>query len=159
MPKQRDARRWILAGIVAGAAIVGPAGQAAEDPAALIEYRKSIMTAFTGHIGAIALVAKGEIGFTDEVAGHAHAINEMSKTLTRLFPEGSGKEAGETRALPVIWEKWDDFTAAAKRLGEESAKLAEVAESGDRAAIARQTGALGNDGCGGCHKTFREKKE
>jgi cytochrome c556 len=136
-----------------------PHAAAEEDPAALIAYRQLTMQAIGGHMGAIAMAAKGDVGFTDEVAGHAHAINELSKNLARLFPAGSGKEAGETRALAIIWVKWDDFTAAAKTLGTESAKLAEVAKTGDRSAIAAQTGELGNKGCGGCHKTFREKKE
>ena len=142
---------------VSGLAASGANAQ--EDPAALIAYRQSIMRAIGGHTGAITMAAKGDVSFTDEVAFHAGAINEMSKHLARLFPPGSGKEAGETRALPVIWEKWDDFTAAAEKLGVESAKLAEVARSGDRAAIAAQTGELGNKGCGGCHDTFREKKD
>jgi cytochrome c556 len=153
----------LLAGAIVGlglaaANLAATYAQAQEDPAALIAYRQSIMKAIGGHIGAIAMAAKGDVSFTDEVAFHAGAINEMSKHLARLFPSGSGKEAGETRALPVIWQKWDDFTAAAENLGVQSAKLAEVAQSGDRAAIAAQTGELGNKGCGGCHDTFREKK-
>ncbi|MDX1422379.1 MAG: cytochrome c [Kiloniellales bacterium] len=160
----RKAARHLLAGTIFAAAVAA-AGLSAtkagaqDDPAALIAYRQSIMKAIGGHMGAIAMAAKGDVSFTDEVAFHARAINEMSMHLTRLFPEGSGKEAGETRALPVIWEKWDEFTAAAENLGTESAKLVEVAESGDRAAIAAQTGELGNEGCGGCHKTFREKTD
>ena len=149
----------ILGATLAVASLAAPPVVAEEDPAALIAYRQSIMKAVGGHMGAIAMAAKGDVSFTDEVAGHAHAINEMSKNLGRLFPEGSGMEAGETRALPIIWEKWDDFVAAAKAMETESAKLAEVAKGGDRAAIAAQTGELGNKGCGGCHKTFREKKE
>jgi cytochrome c556 len=154
---------YLLIGAIVGitlavTGLVAP-GAAAEDPSALIAYRQSVMKAIGGHMGAIAMAAKGDVGFTDEVAGHAHAINEMSKNLARLFPAGSGKEAGQTRSLPIIWEKWDDFAAAAKALETESAKLAEVAEGGDRLAIAAQTGELGNKGCGGCHKTFREKKE
>jgi len=154
----------LLIGAILGAtlAVTGlamPVAQAEEDPAVLIAYRQSVMKAIGGHMGAIAMAAKGDVGFTDEVAGHAQAINEMSKNLGRLFPAGSGKEAGETRALPIIWEKWDDFVVAAEAMGTESAKLAEVAKGGDRGAIAAQTGELGNKGCGGCHKTFREKKE
>lgn len=157
------AAKYLLAGAIAGVALAAaslatPGARAEDEPAALIAYRQSIMKAIGGHMGAIAMVAKGEVSFTDEVAFHAGAINEMSKHLARLFPEGSGKEAGDTRALPVIWEKWDDFTAAAENLGVLSEKLAEVAESGDRALIASQTGELGKKGCGGCHETFREKK-
>ncbi len=143
---------------LAATGLVAPYAAAQEDPAAMIAYRQSTMKAIGGHMGAIAMAAKGDVTFTDEVAGHARAINQLSQNLTRYFPAGSGKEAGETAALPVIWEKWTEFEVAIKTLGTESAKLAEVAEGGDRTAIAVQTGELGNKGCGGCHKTFREKK-
>lgn len=138
--------------------LVGSA-QAANEPAALIAYRQATMKAIGGHMGALGAFAKGEVDFVDDVAGHAHAINELSKGLARLFPEGSGKEAGETRALPKIWEDWAGFEAAIKRLSDESAKLAEVAKGGDSAAIAAQIGELGKKGCGGCHKPYREAKE
>ena len=140
-------------------ALTVPPAAAEEDPAAMIAYRQSTMKAIGGHMGAIAMAAKGDVTFTDEVAGHARAINQLSQNLARYFPAGSGKEAGETEALAIIWEKWDDFEVAIETLETESLKLAEVAEGGDRAAIAVQTGELGNKGCGGCHKTFREKKE
>ncbi len=133
--------------------------EGAEDPANIIKYRQTTMKAIGGHMGAVAAVAKGEISFTDEVAGHAHAINEMSKNLLRLFPKDSGPDAGETRALPVIWEKWSDFEAAVDQLKTESAKLAEVAKGGDVTAIADQVGSLGKNGCGGCHTKFRKKEE
>ncbi len=157
------ARRFLLAGMLSvaallGAGVLGSSGQAANSPAELIAYRQAIMSAIGGHMGAIAMVAKQEVDFVAEVEGHAHAINEMSKNLLPLFPEGSGPEAGNTRALPVIWEKWSEFEAAVKALQDESAKLAQVAQSGDLAAIAAQTGQLGNNGCGGCHKTFRKKQ-
>ena len=43
------------------------------------------------------------------------------------------------------------------RFQEETAKLAEVAEGGDMAAIGQQVGVVGKEGCGTCHETFREK--
>ena len=58
----------------------------------------------------------------------------------------------------MIWDKWSEFEAAAKKFEAESAKLAEVAQGGDMAAIGQQLGALGKKGCGDCHETFREKK-
>jgi cytochrome c556 len=103
--------------------LVGSA-QAANEPAALIAYRQATMKAIGGHMGALGAFAKGEVDFVQDVGGHAHAINEMSKGLARLFPKGSGKEAGETRALPKIWEDWAGFEAAIKTLSDQSAKLA-----------------------------------
>ena len=62
------------------------------------------------------------------------------------------------RALPAIWEKPGDFEAAVKALQDESAKLMQVAKSGDMGAIGAQVGALGKNSCGGCHNNFRKKK-
>jgi cytochrome c556 len=121
------------------------------------------MDANGAHLTMIAAVAKGEVSFTDEVAAHAQALAEQGKLLTAnlqlLFPEGTGKGAGpDTAALPVIWEKWSEFEQAAQAFEQQSAKLLEVADSGDMAALGQQLGALGKEGCGGCHQTFREKK-
>ena len=132
---------------------------AADEPSNLIKYRQAIMKAIGGHMGALGAVAKGEVSFTDEVVGHAHAINEMSKNVLRLFPEGSGYEVDKkTNALPAVWEQWADFEAAVKALQDESAKMITAAESGDAAAFGQQVGALGRDGCTKCHDTFRYKE-
>ena len=74
--------------------------------------------------------------------------NEQSKHLLRLFPEGTGKgdSEAESAALPVIWERWSEFEQKAKDFETESAKLVEVAEGGDMAAVAQQLGALGTQG-------------
>ena len=147
-------------GCLAIAAVVATApASAADEPSNLIKYRKAVMTAIGGHMGALGAMAKGEVSFTDEAALHARAINEMSQNLLRLFPEGSGYEADKkTNALPAVWEQWADFESAAKSLEEESAKLVAVAESGDAAAIGQQVGALGRNGCSKCHDTFRYKE-
>ena len=154
-------RSAIFAGSVVAmaAGLTATAAVGADEPANLIKYRQSVMKAIGGHMGAIAGVAKGEVSFVDEVEGHALAINTMSDSLTRLFPKGSGAEAGETRALPEIWQRWSEFEAAVEDLKSESAKLAEVARGGDMGAIGTQVGALGKNGCGGCHKKFRKKEE
>jgi cytochrome c556 len=82
----------------------------------------------------------------------------LSANLQQLFPEGTDKAAGlETASLPAIWEKWGDFEQVAMRFQEETAKLAEVAQGGDMAAIGQQLGVVGKEGCGACHETFREK--
>jgi cytochrome c556 len=134
---------------------------AADEPANIVKYRKAFMDANGAHITMIAAVVKGEVSWTDELAGHAHALHEQSKHLLRLFPEGSGKGDTDAKsvALPVIWERWSEFEEAANAFEAESGKLVEAVESGDQAAIARQLGALGKQGCGGCHEDFREKQD
>lgn len=154
--------RGLLVGAGLLAATLGAtAAFAADEPANVIKYRQAFMKANGAHITMIAAVVKGEISWTDELAGHAHAMHEQSKHLLRLFPEGTAKGDTEVKsaALPVIWEKWSDFEAAAKTFEEESGKLVEVIDGGgDQAAIGAQLGALGKNGCSGCHDTFREKQ-
>jgi cytochrome c556 len=135
---------------------------AADEPANLVKYRQNFMKGNSAHLGMIAAVVKGEVSFTDELAPNAAALAEMgemlSANLQQLFPEGTDKAAGlETAALPAIWEKWSDFEQVAMRFQEETAKLAEVAEAGDMAAIGQQLGVVGKEGCGACHETFREE--
>lgn len=154
--------RMLAAGAILLASSLGAAAFAADEPANVIKYRQAFMKANGAHITMIAAVMKGEISWTDELAGHAHAMHEQSKHLLRLFPEGTGKgdTEVESTALPVIWEKWSDFETAANTFQEESGKLVEVIDGGgDPAAIGAQLGALGKNGCSGCHDTFREKKE
>lgn len=156
----RQSGAWIAIA-AAGALVTTAAAFAADEPANVIKYRQALMKANGAHITMIAAVVKGEVSWTDELAGNAHALHEQSKNLLRLFPEGSGKGDTDVKsvALPVIWEQWSKFEQAANTFEAESAKLVEAVESGDQAAIAQQVGALGKNGCGGCHETFREKQE
>jgi cytochrome c556 len=154
---------WVW-GAVAGAGLLAAtlgAAFAADEPGNIIKYRQAFMKANGAHITMVAAMVKGEVSWTDELVGHAHAMHEQSKNLLRLFPEGTGKDDTEVKsaALPVIWERRDEFEQAAQAFERESAKLVEVAEAGDQAAIAQQLGALGKQGCGNCHETFREKQD
>jgi cytochrome c556 len=158
----RQSRVWgAIAVAGALAATLGATAFAADEPANVIKYRQAFMQANGAHITMIAAVVKGEVSWTDELAGHAHAMHEQSKHLLRLFPEGTGKGDTDTKsaALPVIWEQWSEFEEAAAAFETESGKLVEAVESGDQAAIGQQLGVLGKQGCGNCHETFREKED
>ena len=149
-----------LISVVAAAVLLGLASpaQAVNEPENVIKYRQSVMKVIGGHTGAIVGVVKGEVSYVDQVAVHARGINEMSKLLVGLFPEGTSQfEFADTRALPEIWDDFSKFEAAAKALEVESAKLVAVAASGDLGAIGGQLQNLGK-ACGGCHKPFRQKK-
>jgi cytochrome c556 len=150
------------AGLLATA--LGAAAFAADEPVNIVKYRKALMDANGAHISMIAAVVKGEVSFAGDIAANAQALAEQGKLLTanleQLFPQGTAKgETGEkSAALPAIWEKWSEFEEAAQKFEEESAKLGEVAAGGDQTAIAQQLAALGKQGCGNCHETFREKQ-
>lgn len=156
--------RMRILGFATGIALAtaGPA-LAVDEPANIIKYRQSTMKAISGHMGALAAMAKGEVSYTDEAFGHAHAIHQMSETLDRLWPAGTGRgeiEGTETRALPEIWHQSEQFEQAVNQLQTESEKLVGLTEGGDfeQAAFAQQVAALGKDGCGNCHENFRQEQ-
>lgn len=130
---------------------------AVDEPANVIKYRQAVMKAIGGHMGSIAGVVKGEVSYIGHVAAHAEGINALSKTLTEIFPKGTGNGGNKTAALPKIWEDWAGFENAAKALDTASAKLVEVAKGGDAQAIGAAFGDLGK-ACGGCHKPYRAEK-
>lgn len=135
---------------------------AQDDPANVVKYRQTFMKANSAHLGMIAAAIKGEVSLPAEIAPNAEALALMGEMLVantqQMFPEGTDEAAGlKTSSLPAIWQNWAGFEEAAQRFQEEAAKLSEVAQGGDMAAIGQQLGALGKNGCGGCHSDFRKK--
>jgi cytochrome c556 len=97
---------------------------------------------------------KGSPDFT-LIAAKAQDINARAQKIETHFPAGTSTEDGfKTEALPAIWEKPEEFKAAAAKLVDESAKLASLAPGGDKAAVAAQAMAMGG-ACKGCHDKFR----
>jgi cytochrome c556 len=147
-------------GVLAVGLALGIAAQAmADTPENLVKYRKSVMKAIGGHMGSIAAVVKGEVGFTGHVAGHARGIKDMSLIVPDIFPANSGPmDVADTGALAEIWEQPEKFKQVVSDFQDAAAKFAAVAEGGDMNAIGDGLGALGKT-CGGCHKPFRKKQE
>ena len=158
MPTCRAWGAATLAGLLAAG--IGAAAFAADEPANIVKYRQALMRANGAHVTMFSAMVKDEVSWDDELARHARALHEQSQNLLRLFPEGTAKGEVEvdTRALPAIWERWDEFQQAAQAFEQESAKLVEAAENGDQMGIAQQLAALGKQGCGNCHETFREER-
>ena len=132
----------------------------AEDMAKVIEYRQNIMKTNGAQAADIGMILKGEVPFgAENVVAHAEVIHTLSKLVLDAFPKGSGPAAGKTKAKDEIWTKWDDFKKDAMALETESAKLVEVAKTGDMKAIAAQVNAMGKEACGACHEDFRSKAQ
>ncbi|WP_158094103.1 c-type cytochrome [Erythrobacter tepidarius] len=89
------------------------------------------------------------------IATKATDINARAQKIAGHFPVGTSTADGvKTEALPAIWEKPEEFKAAGQKLIDESAKLAELAKGGDKAAVGAQAMAMGG-ACKGCHDKFR----
>ena len=85
-------------------------------------------------------------------------IATLAPQVATWFPAGSSPADGiKTHALPAIWEKPDEFKAAAAKLAEEAGKFNALAQAGDMAALGAGMQALGG-ACKGCHDKFREKE-
>ena len=149
----------LVTGAGAAAIMVGLAGgmaMAADGPKPedAVKYRRGVMQVIKNNFGPIAAVAKGDAPFNDSVATRAATLVVVAKLALEGFVPGSDK-AGDTKAKPVVWTKWDDFKGAATTLDGELAKLADIAKTGDAAALKAQVGAVGK-ACKGCHETFKE---
>lgn len=140
--------------VLAGGMFVSTSAFADDDGA--IKYRKAVMKSIGGHMGAMAGIMKKTGGTPAHLKAHADGMASLSKMTADLFPDGS--EFGDTTALPVIWEKPDEFKQAVQDFETAAAHLAQVAGSGDMAAFGPAFGQLGKT-CKGCHENFREKKE
>lgn len=145
---------WIVPVVLAA---VAGAVLAQGDEAGAVAYREKIMRINGASMGAINDVLKFNLaGGTEHIVAHAETLERASGLIAGAFEEQATSE--ESRALPAIWQQWDEFVAAADALGQASAKLAEVAEGGDQRAIMAEVRAVG-DACGGCHDTFRKPNE
>ena len=121
-----------------------------------IKYRKSVMKAVGGHMGAIGGIMKQETANAANLQVHTDGMLQLANITASLFPAGS--DFGETTVLPVIWEKPDDFAAAVKQFQDAAQKMADAGKSGDMALVGAAMGDLGKS-CKNCHENFREKKE
>ncbi len=87
-----------------------------------------------------------------------HIMDNMDK-LVDYFPKGS---MDDSRALPVIWEKWDEFSKLPLKVKDVSGALAKAAADKDDKKLQAEFKALGPDGpfrsgaCYQCHKQFRD---
>ena len=124
------------------------------DSHGIIQYRQNVMKSTAGHMGAIVDILKNRLPLEAHIVDHARSMLQISRMILSMFPEGSGK--GRTKSKQAIWENWSEFESAANNFERESAKLSEVAESGDMEALAKQVRATGKT-CSGCHRNFRKR--
>jgi cytochrome c556 len=79
-------------------------------------------------------------------------LAEGAPKMAALFPESS--KSGDTKALPVIWEKKADFDALFVKLAND-ATAAQAAIKDEASFKTELPKVLGN--CGACHNTYRAK--
>lgn len=136
--------------VVAVAAFGATAVVAQNDP---IAQRQAAMKAVGGQNSAATRMLTGKEPFSTEAAQKVFATFADSATrMRKLFPEDS--KSGDTKALPSIWEKREDFDARLVKFAEQS-KMA-AAKVTDLASFKEQIGAV-RQNCGACHTPYRAK--
>ena len=150
-------RRIVLftATISLGLASLAAAQQ--EGAKGVVAIRQATMDANAKHMNAIKAILTEDPQLLKLVAFHAQAIAEAAEYVPEMFPQGSTQKP--TAALPAIWDKPGEFKQAAERAHGLAEKLAQTAQGGDVRATLAAFAALGKEGCGGCHQTFRKKEE
>ena len=141
--------------LFAASFVVLAGASASADP---IADREALMKSFGQALGQVVPVAKGEKPFdAAEVQAALATLNERVQKLdvAVLFPPGSTSD--KSAALPKIWEDWAVFQGKADKLKTAVAAVA-AAPPADVAALQAALGTIGSN-CGGCHETFRAKKE
>ena len=89
------------------------------------------------------------------ITSSAETINVDAMKIAGFFPEGTSMDSGaDTEALAAIWEKPEEFSAAADKLVATSEALKAAAETGEVAAVQGAVMELGG-ACKGCHDNFR----
>ena len=118
------------------------------------------------HWKALAAYSKKGIGTLQDVEAHANALTSLSAKIPEHFPKDTGRgnyPDKMTRALPKIWENWEDFRKSAERLGEGSQRLAQAAKAGDKDMVVELIGKSGSYGktkigCAECHEKYQGPK-
>ena len=144
-------RKLLWAGLVAVASLFISSQLFAQ--ADVLEKRQKFMKGNSAATKAI----KGAVEAKDYATVETKAKDLMgnAEKITGLFPKGS--TAGKTKAKADIWDKGDEFSKGASKLGKAAGDLAKAAGEKDDAKV--QAGVKAVSGaCGGCHKAFRAEK-
>lgn len=100
-------------------------------------------------------LTKSKPDWDNVILPDADTVQSRSSYLLNWFPKGSGPEAGaKTYALPIIWQKQDDFTRLGKTAAAEASKLKDVVAKRNLDAANAQYIVLGK-ACKACHDTYR----
>ena len=137
---------------IAGLATALPAAAQFQKPEDAVKYRKAAFTVMGTHFGRLGAMAQGRVPFDAAAATmNAEIVADMAKLPFAGFVEGtSGTEKGTPKAN--VWSDRAKFDAGAKKLQEESVKLAAGAKTLDglKAAFTATAGT-----CKACHDDFR----
>ena len=124
------------------------------DAEGTMKGRQALMAYIGGNMRTLAGMARGSAEFNAEfVQTFGRSVAAIATALPHLFPEGTGKDAGQTEADAAIFADPDGFKEMAESLG--AAALA-VSNSADASELAGNLSAM-SGACSSCHSNYRSK--
>jgi cytochrome c556 len=152
------ARLGIL-GAAFALALAGAGAGWAQDANTTINQRQEHMKAQGKALAAIKAYTEGKGDLESARKGGAELVTLVGN-IPPLFPQQTGmaEYPGKSYAKPEIWAQWDQFTAAAQQAHARAVALNAALLSGDQQAVTAAFDAMGKEGCGGCHRPFRQPK-
>ena len=147
-----------IVALALAAGAIATAGAQQIKPENQLKLRKSAYSLMGYSFGALDAMAEGKRPYSrDEAVRYADLLQQVSTVPKSMFGEGTDK-VGETRAKPEIWSHRADFDSKMNKMVDEVAKLAQVAKSGDQAAL--KTAVSETDhACNACHDEYRAKRQ
>lgn len=120
------------------------------------ETRQALFKVLFYNLGTISGMARGTVEFDAAVAErNANRIAALAPMIPEMFAANDTRAFDvETEALPIIWDRMDEFQEKANNLVNAANTFAATASTGDRNAIIGGIRAFGGT-CGNCHDTFR----
>jgi cytochrome c556 len=148
--------------VIVSAALVCVSAFAAAPPTAPAELLKARHDHYEA-LGASFKTVRDNVNAGDEadfvaVQKAADEIHKASQNQQQWFPKGTGPEAGKTRAVPEIWVKAAEFTAAIKMFEERAPKLLAAVQTKDIKQVQTAFREVGG-ACKNCHDNFRSPEE
>ncbi|MCR9106821.1 MAG: cytochrome c [Gammaproteobacteria bacterium] len=147
---------FISGALVAGLALSPLAVSHFNDKEVMQSYRQSWFAMVATNFGPMVSMLKGEMPWDD--ARMQAAADQLAQLTAMDISRGfsPGTEKGTTRAKPEIWENMEDFSAKMDDLRSTSAALQTAAASGDRKAIGKAVGDVGQS-CKACHDEYKSE--
>ena len=129
---------------------------AVADTEEAVEYRQGVFKVVRWHFGPMGAMVQGEMDYDAELfARNAKHVAALAPMAIAGFEGFEGSDGGFSDAKAAIWAEWDTFAEGMENFVEESAKLAEVARSGDMGDIRPQFRNVALT-CRGCHDDYRK---
>lgn len=118
----------------------------AADAEDIVKYRRNLMDANGGLMGASNAILQDKVNDKARLAGYAQALANLNREIAAQFPAGSGSP--DSDALPEVWSKRAEFE---RRAREAETRAAAFAKTPSRPAFTALA-----DACKSCHKDFRK---